>query len=69
VDNGPGIPPAVQAHLFEPFYTTKPVGSGTGLGLIISNRIVAERHGGEIEFASKPGDTRFKVRLPLRRET
>ncbi len=65
VDNGVGIPANVQAHLFEPFYTTKPVGSGTGLGLVISNRI-AEHHGGEIEFESKPGETRFKVRLPLR---
>ncbi len=65
VDNGPGIPPDVQEHLFEPFYTTKAVGAGTGLGLIISNRIVADRHGGEIEFESKPGETRFKVRLPL----
>jgi signal transduction histidine kinase len=69
VDNGPGIPPEVQSHLFEPFYTTKPVGSGTGLGLIISNRIVADRHGGEIEFESKPGETRFKVRLPLQRKS
>jgi signal transduction histidine kinase len=68
VDNGPGIPPEVQAHLFEPFFTTKPVGSGTGLGLIISNRIVADRHGGEIEFESRPGETRFKVRLPVSRE-
>jgi signal transduction histidine kinase len=68
VDNGPGIPPDVQAHMFEPFYTTKPVGSGTGLGLIISNRIVADRHGGEIEFESKPGETRFKVRLPIKRQ-
>ena len=68
VDNGPGIPPEVQAHMFEPFYTTKPVGSGTGLGLIISNRIVADRHGGEIEFESKPGETRFKVRLPVHRK-
>jgi signal transduction histidine kinase len=67
VDNGAGIPPEVQSHLFEPFFTTKPVGSGTGLGLIISNRIVADRHGGEIEFESKPGETRFKVRLPLKR--
>jgi len=66
VDNGPGIPAEVQSHMFEPFYTTKPVGSGTGLGLIISNRIVADRHGGEIEFESKPGETRFKVRLPIR---
>jgi signal transduction histidine kinase len=67
VDNGPGIPPEVQSHLFEPFFTTKPVGTGTGLGLIISNRIVADRHGGEIEFESKPGETRFKVRLPINR--
>jgi signal transduction histidine kinase len=67
VDNGPGIPANVQSHIFEPFYTTKPVGSGTGLGLIISNRIVADRHGGEIEFESKPGETRFKVRLPVHR--
>ena len=68
VDNGSGIPPEVQSHMFEPFYTTKPIGSGTGLGLIISNRIVADRHGGEIEFESKPGETRFKVRLPVQRK-
>jgi signal transduction histidine kinase len=68
VDNGQGIPPEVQSHLFEPFYTTKPIGSGTGLGLIISNRIVTDRHGGEIEFESKPGETRFKVRLPIHRQ-
>lgn len=67
VDNGSGIPPEVQSHMFEPFFTTKAVGAGTGLGLIISNRIVADRHGGEIEFESKPGETRFKVRLPLHR--
>ena len=67
VDNGPGIPAEVQARMFEPFFTTKAVGSGTGLGLLISNRIVANRHGGEIEFESKPGETRFKVRLPLGR--
>jgi len=65
-DNGAGIPPEVQSHIFEPFYTTKGVGSGTGLGLVISNRIVADRHGGEIEFESEPGDTRFKVRLPIK---
>jgi signal transduction histidine kinase len=67
VDNGRGIPPEIQSRIFEPFFTTKGVGSGTGLGLLISNRIVANRHGGEIEFESKPGETRFKVRLPLRR--
>jgi signal transduction histidine kinase len=69
VDNGQGIPPEVQSHLFEPFYTTKPIGTGTGLGLIISNRIVADRHGGEIEFESKPGETRFRVRLPIHRKS
>jgi signal transduction histidine kinase len=68
VDNGPGIPPEVQARMFEPFFTTKGVGTGTGLGLVISNRIVGDRHGGEIEFESKPGETRFKVRLPLIRK-
>jgi signal transduction histidine kinase len=65
VDNGRGIPPEIQSRIFEPFFTTKAVGSGTGIGLLISNRIVADRHGGEIEFESKPGETRFKVRLPL----
>jgi len=65
VDNGPGIPPEIQSHLFEPFFTTKSVGTGTGLGLVISNRIVGDRHGGEIEFESRPGETRFKVRLPV----
>jgi len=67
VDNGRGIPTEIQARIFEPFFTTKGVGSGTGLGLLISHGIVANRHGGEIEFESKPGETRFKVRLPLRR--
>jgi signal transduction histidine kinase len=67
VDNGPGIPKEVQSHLFEPFFTTKSVGTGTGLGLVISNRIVGDRHGGEIEFESHPGETRFKVRLPISR--
>jgi signal transduction histidine kinase len=65
VDNGPGIPPEVQTRMFEPFFTTKSVGTGTGLGLVISNRIVGDRHGGEIEFESRPGETRFKVRLPI----
>jgi len=65
VDNGSGIPPEVQARMFEPFFTTKGVGSGTGLGLVISNSIVVNRHNGEIEFESKPGETRFKVTLPI----
>jgi signal transduction histidine kinase len=68
VDNGSGIPLDVQRRIFEPFFTTKSVGAGTGLGLVISNRIVADRHGGEIEFESRPGETRFKVRLPIHRK-
>jgi len=68
VDNGIGIPPDIQSRIFEPFFTTKGVGAGTGLGLVISNRIVGDRHGGEIEFESRPGETRFKVRLPFHRE-
>ena len=67
-DNGPGIPENVREHLFEPFFTTKGVGKGTGLGLIISYRIVADRHHGEIEFESKPGHTAFVTRLPMTRD-
>ncbi len=67
VDNGPGIPPENRSHIFEPFFTTKGVGSGEGLGLTISQGIVGDRHGGEIEVESKAGETRFIVRLPVRR--
>jgi signal transduction histidine kinase len=65
-DTGPGIPPELQRRIFEPFFTTKGVGEGTGLGLDISWRIVVNRHGGDIRVVSKPGDTRFQVRLPIR---
>lgn len=67
-DNGPGIPEGIRPHLFEPFFTTKGVGKGTGLGLIISYRIVSDRHRGEIEFESVPGHTVFVVRLPITRQ-
>jgi signal transduction histidine kinase len=63
-DNGTGIPPAILPHIFEPFYTTKGVGDGTGLGLDTAQRIV-KRHRGSIQVASKPGDTRFQVWLPV----
>ena len=63
-DTGPGMAADVQARAFEPFFTTKDVGKGTGLGLDISRRIVVERHHGEIEIASQPGETVLKVRLP-----
>jgi len=64
-DTGPGVPKEVQPRIFEPFFTTKPVGEGTGLGLDISWRIVAKKHHGEINLVSEPGDTRFRVWLPL----
>jgi len=63
-DNGPGISPEIQPHIFEPFFTTKGVGEGTGLGLDTVQRIV-KKHRGSIQVSSKPGDTRFQVRLPL----
>jgi signal transduction histidine kinase len=65
-DTGPGMPEEVRAHAFEPFYTTKDIGKGTGLGLDIARRIVADRHGGDITIESRPGDTVVRVRLPLR---
>ncbi|WP_256795208.1 ATP-binding protein [Terrabacter sp. Ter38] len=64
-DTGAGMSPEVQQRAFEPFYTTKDVGRGTGLGLDIAHRIVVDRHGGSIEIESRPGDTRMRVRLPV----
>lgn len=64
IDTGAGIPEDVQERVFEPFFTTKDVGEGTGLGLDISYRIVTNRHGGNIQLNSKPGETRFQVFLP-----
>jgi signal transduction histidine kinase len=64
-DNGPGIPEELQDRVFEPFFTTKEPGHGTGLGLDITRRILMDLHGGELTLESKPGDTRFIVRLPL----
>jgi signal transduction histidine kinase len=64
-DTGSGIPPEVRPRIFEPFFTTKPVGEGTGLGLDISYRIVVKKHHGDIRVESRPGDTRFRVILPI----
>ena len=64
-DTGPGVPPEIRERIFEPFFTTKPVGEGTGLGLDISWRIVVNKHHGDIAVESVPGDTRFRVRLPI----
>jgi two-component system NtrC family sensor kinase len=66
-DNGKGMTSAETAHIFEPFYTTKGPGQGTGLGLATCHRII-EQHGGEITVASKPGEgTTFLINLPLQR--
>jgi signal transduction histidine kinase len=64
-DTGPGVPAEIRDRIFEPFFTTKPVGEGTGLGLDISWRIVVNKHHGDIGVQSAPGDTRFRVRLPV----
>jgi signal transduction histidine kinase len=67
-DDGPGIPDAIQSRVFDPFFTTKAPGQGTGLGLSISHRIVTDRHQGTITLVSRPGCTRFTIRLPLAAE-
>jgi signal transduction histidine kinase len=64
-DTGPGIPTEIRNRIFEPFFTTKPIGEGTGLGLDISWRIVVKKHHGDLRVDSKPGDTRFKIVLPI----
>jgi signal transduction histidine kinase len=68
-DTGPGIPQDIRPRIFEPFFTTKPVGEGTGLGLDISYRIVVNKHHGDIRVESTPGDTRFRVYLPIGPQT
>ncbi len=72
-DNGPGISQEHVSRVFEPFYTTKPQGEGTGLGLDIAWRVVVDEHGGSISVSSVPGKTTFRVAVPfcpdhLRRE-
>jgi signal transduction histidine kinase len=64
-DTGPGISAEIVPLLFEPFYTTKPLGKGTGLGLHLAYRTVVSRHNGTINAVSNPGETKFQVRLPF----
>jgi signal transduction histidine kinase len=66
-DNGTGIPQGVKERMFNPFFTTKPAGEGTGLGLSMSHDIVVKQHGGTIDVATEPGAfTEFIITLPRR---
>ncbi len=63
-DDGPGIPEDIIGRIFTPFFTTKPFGEGTGLGLDLAWRIVVEKHNGDLRVQSEPGNTKFIVLLP-----
>jgi two-component system, NtrC family, sensor kinase len=64
-DNGIGIPNEIKEKIFNPFFTTKPSGEGTGLGLSMSHDIIVKQHGGSIEVDTEPGIfTEFKIVLP-----
>jgi signal transduction histidine kinase len=64
-DNGTGIPPEVREKMFNPFFTTKPAGEGTGLGLSLSYDIIVKQHAGSIEVDTQPGEfTEFRIVLP-----
>ncbi|MEH2568506.1 GAF domain-containing protein [Bradyrhizobium sp. AZCC 2289] len=64
-DNGTGIPPEVKDKMFNPFFTTKPAGEGTGLGLSMSHDIIVKQHGGTIDVETAPGQfTEFRIVLP-----
>jgi signal transduction histidine kinase len=65
-DNGTGIPDNIKEKILQPFFTTKPTGEGTGLGLSLSYDIVAKGHGGTMEINSKEGEyTEFIIRIPV----
>jgi signal transduction histidine kinase len=64
-DNGAGIPPDVKEKMFNPFFTTKPTGEGTGLGLSMTHDIIVKQHGGRIDVETEPGVfTEFIITLP-----
>jgi signal transduction histidine kinase len=64
-DNGTGIPPKVKEKMFNPFFTTKPTGEGTGLGLSMTHDIIVKQHGGRIEVETELGEfTEFIITLP-----
>jgi two-component system NtrC family sensor kinase len=66
-DNGTGIPEAVQQKIFQPFFTTKPSGEGTGLGLSLAHDIITKGHGGMLTVRSQEGQgSDFEIALPLK---
>ena len=68
-DNGPGIAPEILKKIFDPFFTTKDPGTGTGLGLSVSQNII-QQHGGKLEVSSTVGvGTTFTITLPIKRPT
>jgi signal transduction histidine kinase len=65
-DNGTGMPEQIKEKIFQPFFTTKPTGEGTGLGLSLSYDIVTKGHGGTIEVETTEGiGTKFIISLPV----
>ncbi|WP_310590389.1 ATP-binding protein [Dyadobacter sp. NIV53] len=65
-DNGTGMPDQVKAKIFQPFFTTKPTGQGTGLGLSMSYDIITNGHGGSLDVDTIPGErTEFKITIPI----
>jgi signal transduction histidine kinase len=65
-DNGGGIPQEIQERIFEMFFTTKPLGKGTGMGLAISYQIITDKHGGKLELHTEPNEgTEFTIKLPV----
>ncbi|MEG3858645.1 ATP-binding protein [Microcoleus sp. herbarium12] len=69
-DNGPGVPLHNQEQIFDTFFTTKPAGKGSGMGLAISHQIVTEKHGGKLKLRSHPGEnTKFEIFLPIASKT
>ncbi|AVH70767.1 sensor histidine kinase [Nostoc sp. 'Lobaria pulmonaria (5183) cyanobiont'] len=68
-DNGSGIPESIQKQIFNPFFTTKPIGKGTGMGMAISYQIITKKHGGKLEFFSTSGKgTEFVVQIPIQQK-
>ncbi len=68
-DNGTGIPASVKEQIFNPFFTTKPVGKGTGMGMAISHQIITEKHGGKLECISNVGEgAKFILQIPIKQQ-